>query len=316
MVADPSERSDASIGVGRPKRNRRDCFFLWLAPIVGIGLGPEGSQHDRPDPASFRLVAVWPKKCASLLGIKGLAWRSVQIPMVMPKPDLTRADRRLPQDAGAADRRRHLLRHQPDRARTRASLPGAHVLSGGGRGPGVRARALGGRILRVRAPASRWVSTTSCRPISCRTGANSSRTWTSRASRARAPHMFGQVLANATLVEEQLADGRAFLLGGAARARRRLGVLRALDGRGFVAAHESATAGAVRSRRRVGRAHARDRPRRSARELDAAAALAHRACRTRHGPRPVSSPADPSRPRRRAARHGDAGRLRQGAGRG
>ena len=30
-----------------------------------------------------------PRRSASLLGIKGLAWRSVQIPMVMPKPDLT-----------------------------------------------------------------------------------------------------------------------------------------------------------------------------------------------------------------------------------
>ena len=29
------------------------------------------------------------EKVRVLLGIKGLAWRSVQIPMVMPKPDLT-----------------------------------------------------------------------------------------------------------------------------------------------------------------------------------------------------------------------------------
>ena len=43
------------------------------------------------------------------LGLKGLAWGSVEIPVIMPKPELT-ADRRLPQDARVADRRGHLLR--------------------------------------------------------------------------------------------------------------------------------------------------------------------------------------------------------------
>ena len=51
------------------------------------------------------------------LGMKGLAWASVEIPVIMPKPDLTALNRRLPQDTRAADRRRPLLRQPIDHAR-------------------------------------------------------------------------------------------------------------------------------------------------------------------------------------------------------
>jgi Glutathione S-transferase, N-terminal domain len=51
------------------------------------------------------------------LGLKGLAWASVEIPVIMLKPDLTAlTNRRLSQDTRAADRRRPLLRQPIDRA--------------------------------------------------------------------------------------------------------------------------------------------------------------------------------------------------------
>jgi len=44
------------------------------------------------------------------LGLKGLAWGSVEIPVIIAKTRPDGANRRLPQDARVADRRRHLLR--------------------------------------------------------------------------------------------------------------------------------------------------------------------------------------------------------------
>ena len=58
-----------------------------------------------------------------MLGFKGLAWKSVQIPPVLPKPDVVALTGGYRQDAGPADRRRHLLRHGADRAG--AGAPGA-----------------------------------------------------------------------------------------------------------------------------------------------------------------------------------------------
>ena len=48
------------------------------------------------------------------LGLKGLAWASVEIPVIMPKPDLTALTGGY---RNAADRRRPLLRQPIDHAR-------------------------------------------------------------------------------------------------------------------------------------------------------------------------------------------------------
>ena len=55
-------------------------------------------------------ISPYSEKVRLGLGLKGLAWRSVEIPVIMPKTRPDGADRRLPQDARVADRRRHLLR--------------------------------------------------------------------------------------------------------------------------------------------------------------------------------------------------------------
>ena len=61
------------------------------------------------------------EKVRLLLGLRGLAWRSVIQPTIMPKPDLDPAHRRLSPHPGAADRRRRLLRQPGDPGRDRAS---------------------------------------------------------------------------------------------------------------------------------------------------------------------------------------------------
>jgi Glutathione S-transferase, N-terminal domain len=43
------------------------------------------------------------------LGLKGLAWGSVELPQIMPKPNLTALTGGYSQDAGFADWRGHLL---------------------------------------------------------------------------------------------------------------------------------------------------------------------------------------------------------------
>ena len=75
-------------------------------------------------------------------GLKGLAWASVELPQIMPKPNLT-ALTGLPQDAGSVDWRGHLLRQPVDHARTRAPASQPEPLSGRSR-CGRRACLVGG----------------------------------------------------------------------------------------------------------------------------------------------------------------------------
>ena len=92
--------------------------------------GPRARQH--PLRAGVRLMtsefilhhydtSPFSEKVRVMLGVKGLAWRSVIQPVIMPKPDLRPADRRLSAHPGDADRRRHLLRHPGDPGRDRGA---------------------------------------------------------------------------------------------------------------------------------------------------------------------------------------------------
>jgi glutathione S-transferase len=152
------------------------------------------------------------EKVRVLCGIKGLAWRSVQIPMVMPKPDLTALTggyRKTPVLQVGADIYcdSSLIALELERRHPEPTL-----FSDGGQG---LALALG-------AWASRFFDAGSALAM----GLNDElpadlmqdrREFFSHVDfttfRARAPHLFGQVVAHADLVERQLADGRDFLLG-------------------------------------------------------------------------------------------------------
>ena len=150
------------------------------------------------------------EKARVLLGIKGLAWRSVQIPMVMPKPDLTALTggyRKTPVLQIGADiycdtsRIAHELESR---------YPEPTFFPGGTSG-----------LTHALAP---WADSFFASGAGLSMGLNDElpadlvqdrREFFSHMDfdrlRARAPHMFGQVLASVALLEDQLADGRAFL---------------------------------------------------------------------------------------------------------
>ena len=69
------------------------------------------------------------EKARLMLGFKGLAWRSVEQPPILPKPELTPLTggyRRIPI---LQDGRRPVVRHPPDRPRARAARARTHLLS-------------------------------------------------------------------------------------------------------------------------------------------------------------------------------------------
>ena len=69
------------------------------------------------------------EKVRIALGIKRLAWRSVEIPRLPPKPDVMPLTGGLPPHADHADRRGHLLRQPVHPARAAAALSRADLLS-------------------------------------------------------------------------------------------------------------------------------------------------------------------------------------------
>ncbi|MGL6224530.1 MAG: glutathione S-transferase family protein [Steroidobacteraceae bacterium] len=152
------------------------------------------------------------EKVRVLLGIKRLAWRSVQIPMVMPKPDLTALTggyRKTPVLQIGADIycdtsciARELETRYPAPTFFPAGASGLEYAlatwaerfftSGAGLSMGLNDQ-LPADLVRDR---REFFSHMDFAQFAART-----------------PHMFGQVLANAALVEEQLGDGRAFFMG-------------------------------------------------------------------------------------------------------
>jgi glutathione S-transferase len=152
------------------------------------------------------------EKVRVLLGMKGLAWRSVQIPMVMPKPDLTALTggyRKTPVLQAGADIYcdSSLIALELERRHPEPTLfPDGAV----------------GLSLALASWASRFFDAGSALAM----GLNDElpadlmqdrREFFSHMDfstfRSRAPHLFGQVTAHAALVEQQLSDGRDFLLG-------------------------------------------------------------------------------------------------------
>lgn len=152
------------------------------------------------------------EKARVMLGIKGLAWHSVQIPMVMPKPDLTALTggyRKTPVLQVGADIycdtsliARELERRHPaptlfpdggsGLAYALASWAGKFFEPGSGLAMGLNDQ-LPADLLQDRREFF--------------TNLDFDR------FRERTPHMYAQVLAHVALVEEQLADGRDYLCG-------------------------------------------------------------------------------------------------------
>jgi len=152
------------------------------------------------------------EKARVLLGIKGLAWRSVQIPMVMPKPDLTALTggyRKTPVLQIGADiycdtsliarelERRHPVPTLfpdggPGMAYALASWAAKFFEPGSGLAMGLNDQ-LPADLLQDRRDFFTNLDFSRFQELT--------------------PHMYAQVLAHVALVEEQLADGRTYLSG-------------------------------------------------------------------------------------------------------
>ena len=152
------------------------------------------------------------EKVRVLLGIKGLAWRSVQIPMVMPKPDLTALTggyRKTPVLQVGADVYcdSSLIALELERRH-----PAPTLFPDGGAGLALALAAWAGRFFDAGAGLAMGLNDEM--PAELMQDRREFFSHLDFASfRARAPHLFGQVAAHAHLVEVQLADGREYLLG-------------------------------------------------------------------------------------------------------
>ena len=198
------------------------------------------------------------EKVRVLLGLKRLSWRSVQIPMVMPKPDLTALTggyRKTPVLQIGADiycDTNCIARELEQR------FPQPSFFPDGGPGLAFALAVWAEKFFEPGAGLSMGLNDQLPADLM-----QDRREFFSHMDFAkfaeRTPHMFAQVLSNADLVEEQLADGRDFLTGGRPGTGRRVRVLRAVDGARLRGGDER-DARALSAGRAVGGAHARDRP--------------------------------------------------------
>lgn len=155
------------------------------------------------------------EKIRLVFGLKGLAWRSVQIPMVMPKPDLTALTggyRKTPVlQVGAdifCDTRRIALeldqRH-----------PDPPLFPGGNRGLSLALGSWGDRAFFEPGAALSMGTSGELPEALLRDRMAFFNFMDFGALPSRLPHLYGQLRAQAALVEDQLADGRDYLAGAA-----------------------------------------------------------------------------------------------------
>ena len=152
------------------------------------------------------------EKVRVLLGIKGLAWHSVQIPMIMPKPDLTALTggyRKTPVLQLGAD-------VYCDSSRIARELEARHpdptLFPDGGPGLSLALACWAEKFFEPGAGLSMTGNDQLPEELLADRREFFSHMDFSKFGE-RTPHMFAQVLAHAGLLEDHLADGRAFLSG-------------------------------------------------------------------------------------------------------
>jgi glutathione S-transferase len=152
------------------------------------------------------------EKVRVLLGIKQLAWRSVQIPMIMPKPELTALTggyRKTPVLQIGAD---IYCDTQLIARELESRFPEPSLFPSGDAGLGVALSTWADRFFEPGAGLS--MSGNAELPEDLLRDRREFFSHMDFASFAtRRPHMAAQVLAYATLVEDQLSDGRPYLTG-------------------------------------------------------------------------------------------------------
>ena len=152
------------------------------------------------------------EKVRLMLGIKQLSWSSVQIPMIMPKPDLvalTGGYRKTPVLQIGADVYcdTSCIARELERR-----FPSPTLFPDGGSGLAIALAAWGDRYFEPGAGLAMTVNEGLPGDL-----LRDRREFFSHmdfdALKSRVPQLYGQLLAHTTLVEEQLADGRSYLQG-------------------------------------------------------------------------------------------------------
>jgi len=157
-------------------------------------------------------ISPYAEKVRTLLGVKRLAWQSVQIPMVMPKPDLTALTggyRKTPVMQIGADvycDSNGIARELERR------FPSPSLFPDGGRGFGVALGVWGDRFFEPGAGLAMSVNADlPADLVKDRRDFFSHMDFSQFA--ARIPHMYAQLRSQLALIDEQLSDGRSFVLG-------------------------------------------------------------------------------------------------------
>ena len=157
-------------------------------------------------------VSPYAEKARLMLGIKQLAWDSVQIPMIMPKPDLvalTGGYRKTPVLQVGADIYcdTNCIARELERRH-----PAPTLFPDGGAGVPIALAAWGDRYFEPGAGLAMTVNKGLPADL-----IRDRREFFSHmdfdAFKSRVPHLYAQLLAHTALVEEQLEDGRAYLQG-------------------------------------------------------------------------------------------------------
>ena len=157
-------------------------------------------------------VSPYAEKARLMLGIKQLAWDSVQIPMIMPKPDLvalTGGYRKTPVLQVGADIYcdTNCIARELERRH-----PAPTLFPDGGAGVPIALAAWGDRYFEPGAGLAMTVNEGLPADL-----IRDRREFFSHmdfdAFKLRVPHLYAQLLAHTALVEEQLEDGRAYLQG-------------------------------------------------------------------------------------------------------
>jgi glutathione S-transferase len=152
------------------------------------------------------------EKARLMLGIKQLAWDSVQIPMIMPKPDLvalTGGYRKTPVLQVGADVYcdTSCIARELERR-----YPAPTLFPDGGAGLAIALAAWGDRYFEPGAGLAMTVNESLPEEL-----LQDRREFFSHmdfdALKSKVPHLYAQLLAHTALVEEQLLDGRAYLQG-------------------------------------------------------------------------------------------------------
>ena len=157
-------------------------------------------------------VSPYAEKARLMLGIKQLAWDSVQIPMIMPKPDLvalTGGYRKTPVLQVGADIYcdTNCIARELERRH-----PAPTLFPDGGAGVPIALAAWGDRYFEPGAGLAMTVNEGLPADL-----IRDRREFFSHMDfdgfKSRVPHLYAQLLAHTALVEEQLEDGRAYLQG-------------------------------------------------------------------------------------------------------